>query len=174
MYDRGNEHDRRRTRRRPVVRRSRDGGSPQGGFSFVENLIVILLASTVVLAIAGGMLTLMKVNRVTAQVERIELALGNFTERLVASTYLPCGTEAPVQPTAANYNALPERWVPSRDDMSAEVTGVEFWDDDAQAFVPTCPSSGDQGTQRLQVLVTLGDRKGTAQIVTAYHPGATP
>lgn len=153
---------------RPVARRS------QGGFSFVENLIVILLASTVIAAIAGGMLTLMKVNRATSEVEQIQLALGNFTEQLVASTYIPCGQPAGVQPSAAAYNALPELWVPTRPDMTASVTGVGFWDDAQGAFVATCPSTGDQGTQRLDVEVTLGQRRGTAQIVTIYHPEVTP
>lgn len=146
----------------------------QGGFSFVENLIVILLASTVILAIAGGMLTLIKVNRVTSEVEQIEIALGNYTEQLVASTYIPCGLPIGVQPTPDAYNALPERWVPERSDMTARVTDVQFWDDSADAFVGTCPATGDQATQRLDVEVTLGERSGSGQIVIAYHGGSTP
>lgn len=151
-----------------------NGNRSQAGFSFVENLIVIMLASTVILAIAGGILTLMKVNRVTSQVEQIQVALGNFTEQLVASTYIPCGLPVGVQPTPASYNALPELWVPSRADMTAEVTGVGFWDDSRDTFVDSCPATGDQGTQRLDVSVTLGDRSGTGQIVIVYHPEATP
>lgn len=147
---------------------------PQAGFSLVEILICIMLASTVILALAYGMLTLMRVNKVTSEREQIQLAIGSFTERLVASKYIPCSTGPALQPTAANYNSLPDRWVPTRSGMTAKVTKVEFWDDSAKKFVGSCPAGLDQGTQRLGVEVVWRGRAGKGQIVTFYRPEPTP
>lgn len=146
----------------------------QAGFSLVELLVCLLLASTVILALAYGMLTLMRVNKSTSEREQIQIALGNYTERLVASKYIPCAPEPAPQPTSANYSALPNRWTPTRPGMTARVTKVEFWDESQKKFVNSCPTGLDQGTQRLGVEVQWRDRKGTGQIVTFYRQESTP
>lgn len=153
---------------------SRRSARPQSGFSFIEVLVVLMLSATVITAIAGGMLTLMKVNRGTAEIETIELALGSYTERLLVSPYLPCGATPADQPTAGDYNAIPGVWTPPRADMTATVISVEFWDHDAAQFVDSCPADGDDGTQRLNVEVSYRDRTGSAQIVTTNPVEGTP
>lgn len=149
-------------------------GHPQGGFSLIEILVCIVLAGTVILALAYGMLTLMRVNKSTSEREQIQLAIGNFTERLVVSKYIPCAASPAPQPTASAYNALPKKWVPTQPGMTAKVTNVEFWDDAAKKFVSTCPTATDQQAQRLNVEVTWRGRAGTGQIVTTQRPDPTP
>lgn len=146
----------------------------QAGFSLIEILVCIALVGSVVLAIAYGMLTLMRVNKVTSERQQIQIAIGNFSERLVASKYIVCAPAPAAQPSASGYNSLPNLWVPTRPGMTARVTSVEFWDDSANRFVGACPTGTDQQAQRLNVEVTWRGRSGTGQVVTSYRPDPTP
>lgn len=146
----------------------------QSGFSLVEVLVCILLAGSVVMSIAYGMLTLMRVNKMAFEREQIQLAINNFTERLKVTSYIPCAGAPAGQPSAADYNSLPGLWVPERGGMTATVTAVEYWDDAADRFSTTCPSGPDQGTQRLTVEVSWRGRSGTGQVVIETKSGSTP
>ena len=150
----------------------------QAGFTLVEILICVVLVGTILLALAGGMLTLARTSNATTQRQQIQLSLGSYTESLKASPYLPCG--APTVPAPASYQALydswPERWVPTRTGMTARITRVEFWDEAAGsegAYVASCPGM-DQGTQRLTVEIEWRGRSGTAEVVKSYRPAAGP
>lgn len=149
-------------------------GRSQAGFSLIEVLICIVLAGTIIMALAYGMLTLMRVNASTAEREQIQLAIGNYTERILVSKYIPCAPSPAPRPTVANYNAIPNLWTPTRPGMTARISEVEYWDEGAKRFVATCPTGLDQGTQRLTVEVAWRGRTGTGQIVTSYRPDPTP
>ena len=152
----------------------------QGGFSLIEILICVALVGSVILALAAGMLTLIKTNRVTSQRQQIQLALGSYTESLKASEYIACTAGLPVPTPAeyqANYSVWAPRWVPTKAAMTATITGVEYWNDSAAptgGFAATCPVGGDASTQRLTVEVTWQGRTGTAQVVKSYRADVTP
>ncbi len=135
----------------------------------LEVLICIMLVSVVILALAGGLLTLLRVTKMTTERQQIQMALGRFTENLVVSPYIPCAPAPAAGPSVASYNQMPGRWTPDKAGMTAEVIGVEFWDDAQRKFVSSCPAGLDQGTQRLKVQVDWRGRSGTAQIVKAYR-----
>ncbi|MHB1140120.1 MAG: type IV pilus modification PilV family protein [Microthrixaceae bacterium] len=160
----------------PVARRVEHRGAD--GFSLIEILICVVLVGTVLLALAGGMLTLVRTSAATSERQQIQLSLGSYTESLKASPYLPCG--GPVQPSTTTYqpvyDAWPEHWSPVKPGMTAQIVEVEFWDDVAGTeggFVPACPGM-DQGTQRITVEIDWRDRTGTAQVVKSYRPAAGP
>lgn len=141
----------------------------QAGVSLLEVLICIMLVSVVILALAGGLLTMLRVTKMTNERQQIQMALGRFTENLVVSPYIPCAPAPAKVPSVANYNQMPGRWTPDRAGMTAKVIGVEYWDDAQKKFVAACPVGLDQGTQRLKVQVDWRGRSGTAQIVKAYR-----
>ena len=64
----------------------------------------MFLVSLVVLALAAGFLTIVRVNADTAERQVVDQALGSYTESLTTAQYLPC--DDPTQPgSAANYAA---------------------------------------------------------------------
>lgn len=138
----------------------------QAGATLVEVLIAIALVGILVLALASGMLTLIKTSTETTKQQQVELALGSFTESLKSGPYTKCAglvAGSPYPDTAA--------WVPSQPTMTASLIKIEYWDKSSGSFVSSCPATGDQGAQRLTVQVDLEDRSSTAQVVKA---DATP
>lgn len=156
------------------VLRRMSGRRSQAGFSLVEVLICVMLVSIVILGLAAGMLTLLRVTKATSERQQIEVALGRFTENLLVSAYIPCAPTPAPSPNVTNYNNVPGRWNPEKPGMTATIIGVEYWNDAQKKFASTCPPGLDQGTQRLKVQVEWRGRTGTAQIVKSYRPGPTP
>lgn len=156
----------------------------QSGFTLIEILVCVVLMGTVILALASGMLTLIKTTSATSERQRIQLALGSLTESLKTSPYIPCGSVAGYQAsygTATTPGTWPEAWrPPSGSQIQFDVVEVEHWDE-TPTPTPTPPSAGfttsadcpttDQGAQRLTVEVTLpSGRTGTAQVVKDSSP----
>lgn len=138
----------------------------QTGATLVEVLIALALVGILVLALASGMLTLLKTSTETTKQQQVELALGSFTESLKSGPYTKCAAlvaGSPYPNTAA--------WIPPQSSMSASLVKIEYWDKSSTSFVAACPASGDQGTQRLTVQVNFEDRSSRAQVVKA---DATP
>ena len=138
----------------------------QTGATLVEVLIALALVGILVLALASGMLTLLKTSTETTKQQQVELALGSFTESLKSGPYTKCAAlvaGSPYPNTAA--------WVPPQSSMTASLVKIEYWDTRSTSFVAACPASGDQGTQRLTVQVNFEDRSSRAQVVKA---DATP
>ena len=134
----------------------------QTGATLVEVLIALALVGILVLALASGMLTLIKTSSETTKQQQIELALGSFTESLKSGPYTKCAAlvaGSPYPNTAA--------WIPPQSSMSASLVKIEYWDKSSTSFVAACPASGDQGTQRLTVQVDFQDQSSTAQVVKA-------
>ena len=140
--------------------------SSQAGATLVEVLIALALVGILVLALASGMLTLIKTSSETTKQQQVELALGSFTESLKSGPYTKCaelGADGQYPDTAA--------WVPSQQTMTAKLVKIEYWDKSSTSFVAACPASGDQGTQRLTVQVNFEGKCSSAQVVKA---DATP
>ncbi len=134
----------------------------QTGATLVEVLIALALVGILVLALASGMLTLIKTSSETTKQQQIELALGSFTESLKSGPYTKC---AVLVPGSQYPNTTP--WIPPQPSMSASLVKIEYWDKSSTSFVAACPASGDQGTQRLTVQVDFQDQSSTAQVVKA-------
>jgi Tfp pilus assembly protein PilV len=155
-----------------AVRSRRQRSRSEAGFSLVEILVCVVLMSTVILALASGMLTLVRTTGSTSERQQIQLALGSFTESLKTTPpYVICRDAAEYE---ADYAAAADSWKPDpARNIDLEVTGVEYWDRNATAasntvagaFAVNCPP-GENGPQRLTVKVTLpSGRSGTAQVV---------
>jgi hypothetical protein len=151
-------------------RRGAQRGCPrvrgQVGASLIETIVALLLASVVVLALAGGMLTLLRTSDATSRTQRMQAALTTSAEGVKAAVYRDCAV-------AADYDAAPGVDDPA-DDVDVTVTGVEYWDAVAVAGTPPAPSllgsyigtcGPDRGAQRVTVRVTLDGDSDTAQIV---------
>ncbi len=145
----------------PRIPRSR---RPRGtaGFSLVEVLISIMLVSTVVLALATGLLTLQRTTESNRQRQQIQLALGNLSEGVRAMDYLDCGTATAYR---ADYGApASANWTPTRAGMTFEILDVEYWNASSRTFQATCPA-GDGGAQQLTLKVEWLDSENTTQVV---------
>jgi len=125
----------------------------QGGFSLIEVLVALVLSSMVVMALAAGLLTLVRVTASTNERQQLQLAAGNFSESMKAFDYLQCGTDADYE---SAYGAWGSKWNPPVG-FTAEVVQVEYWTRVTEtagpgAFQSACPDPAqDEGTQ----LVTL-------------------
>jgi type II secretory pathway pseudopilin PulG len=163
-------------RERGGARGRRRRARGQAGASLIETIVALVLASVVVLALAGGMLTLMRTSEATSRTQRMQAALTTSAEAVKAASYVDCAAPA-------DYDGAPGVDDPA-DDVEVTVTGVEYWDGVPVAgtppapsllgsFVATCPP--DLGAQRVAVRVTLDGDSDTAQIVKRrITQGATP
>ncbi|MEX0768960.1 MAG: type II secretion system protein [Microthrixaceae bacterium] len=142
----------------------------QAGATLVEVLIAIALVGILVLALASGMLTLIKTSTETTKQQQVELALGSFTESLKSGPYTKCAVLVPGSPYPGTA-----RWVPPQPGMNASLIKIEYWNPISKSFDQTCPGSVDKGTQRLTIQVDLDNHTSTAQFVKADgSPGLTP
>lgn len=129
------------------------------GYSLIEVLIALALISMVVLALAGGLLTLIKITGMTQKRQQMTLALGNSSESIKAMAYEKClladANSASASRYAAAYDGWDYRWEP-RENMTVTIVAVDYWDRASESFVSdrsvACAPS-DPGAQRLTVRV---------------------
>jgi Tfp pilus assembly protein PilV len=144
--------------RRPVA-------AGQAGVGLVESLVAVALLSTVVLALASGMLSLLGTSRANAQTQKLQAAVTAWTESLKVIPYEDCAT--PADYDLANP---PAGWT-APTNGTATVTAVEHWQPDPAGFGTfgaTCPTgagAADAGAQRITVDVATAEASTTAQIV---------
>ena len=131
--------------------------SGQGGYTLIEVLIAVFLVGTVIVALAGGMLTMMRATASTTEQQRLEAGILNYTEHLRSQTYGDCASSYP-------------GW--SAGGVSGEVTDIRYWRVPsgnawgAEPFADSC--STDLGRQLVDVVVRLDadtDTEATAQVV---------
>ena len=141
----------------------------QAGVSLIEVLISVFLVSLVVLGLAAGFLTIVRVNADTAERQVVDQAIGSYTESLTTAQYLPC--DDPTQPGSivAYTSTYPAgSWTPTpASGVTANIVGVEYWNG-TSGFADACPgtpAADDQGAQRLTVEVAYRDTQRKAQIV---------
>lgn len=149
----------------PLARRLTQRG--QGGFTLVESLVAVVLVGLVVLALAGGMVTLLATTAASANEQRLQTGLTSFTESVKAMPYRDC---ASLDEVRTDYAAWSGRWDPPSG-MTVTITDVEYWNpaagSEAGEFQPTCPGGGttDRGAQRLSVHVTWNGDTATTETV---------
>ncbi len=135
----------------------------QGGFGLLESIVSIALVSTVILALAAGLLTSVKSSQSAKETQELDAALSAYAESfknpsLYASLIDPC--------SSASYTGLPVTTPPGTSSASVVSGGVKHWDPTAaDPWVGTC--STDPGVHRLTVQVTMAasGASGTAQVV---------
>lgn len=144
--------------------------------SLVEAILATLLVAVVVLALAGGMLTMVGASGASSARQRTTTALTSFTESLKAIPYTDCtaggSTPAPAAYQAV-YDAWPGRWTPAADSGVSDrrIVRVDYWHPAAGTpptsgeFRSTCPAGGDGGAQRLTVSVTVDGSTSRGQVV---------
>lgn len=141
-------------------------GRGQCGASLIEMIIVIAVVSSVVLFIAGALLTLVKSSRSTEVTTQLESAITSYSEYLDNAGYSgDCdspGDFATVSPVfEPGVRAVLGAWeVPYR--IGVSVTEVEYWDRDSEVYTTSCP---DDGARRLTVSATLDGVTRTAEVV---------
>lgn len=81
---------------RPIVERPPCRAAPprpvrsQSGLILVESLVALLLASIVVLALAAGVLTMLRTTQEVSAAQRTQAALTRAAESVKAVTFTPC------------------------------------------------------------------------------------
>jgi Tfp pilus assembly protein PilW len=77
----------------------------QSGLTLVESLVALMLASVVVLALAAGVLTMLRTTQEVSAAQRTQAALTRAAESVKAVTFTPCAdtsTYAGVLPSGAS------------------------------------------------------------------------
>ncbi|MGB3409585.1 MAG: prepilin-type N-terminal cleavage/methylation domain-containing protein [Microthrixaceae bacterium] len=160
----------RRTRRTlsRARRRSLNNRPTQGGFSLIEVLVALAIASAVVVGLASGLLALIRTDTSTAEQQKVQLWLGSYSESIKAAPYRPCHLSPDAATPQAYFDAYKTwdvRWEPPAG-VTLSVTRVEYWDKASADFIDTCGAM-DQGTQRLNLQIKWRDIVSTAQVVKA-------
>jgi type II secretory pathway pseudopilin PulG len=169
-------------------RRSAPGQTVQGGYSLIEVLVSVVLVGSIVLALAAGMLTLVRSTRSTSEQQRVETALSGLTESLKSTSYLSCedGEPTPEQYRQA-HDRQPDAWQPrpglqskGREFRDWRITRVEHWHpgDAGQygSYRAGCPSR-DFGRQRLTVTLVPtpdGGQRPAATVVLSQRLSGAP
>jgi prepilin-type N-terminal cleavage/methylation domain-containing protein len=131
----------------------------EGGFTLLEVVITVALLSIAfvgILTAVSGLVASGVQNRNATAVQAAIRNVAAFTQSYDTTPYIPCdGT-----PISAYQGDLTAAY------PTATVTKVEFWDGNALPadFVgPSCPGGGDQGLERVTILVSsgTGDLGGT-------------
>ena len=131
------------------------------GFTLVEVLVAVVLAGVVILTLAGALLTVVRATRSTSDRQELQLALGNYSERLKAIPYLECG-DVPAYRATMLATTPP----PVRPGTTVEIVRVRYWDPATRSYVAGCVSpAADGGTQRVTVRVEWQGRSVQGQIV---------
>lgn len=152
------EHD---PDRPPAAARFYGGDS---GYSLVEVLVAVLLVGTVLAALAGGMLTMMRATAATSAQQRLEAGVLNYTQVLRSRPYVDC----------APPSSFPT-W--DQDGVRGRVEAVRYWSvpggdpwGSTSAFEAGC--STDRGRQLLDVSLELADgaEHASAQVVLRKGP----
>ncbi len=143
----------------------------QAGIGLVESIVALALVSTVILALASGLLSLLSTSRVNAETQKLQAAVTAWTEALKVLPYQDCATGYSLSP-------LPVGWA-APTTGTAVVTAVEHWQPDQAGFGafaaadPGCTT--DAGAQRLTVDVTVDGTTAEALVVLRRPPpGAGP
>jgi len=149
----------------------------QAGVGLVESIVAVALLSTVILALATGMLSLLGTSRANAETQKLQAAVTAWTEALKVVPYEDCAT-----PDDYDLANPPAGWA-GPTTGTAKVTAVEHWQPDPGGFGKfdadcTTDAGGtptDAGAQRLTVEVTVEGQTTSAQIVLRRPaPGTGP
>lgn len=135
----------------------------QSGFSLLEVVLAIFLASVVVSGLAAAFLGMVRINRMTAERQRLDNAVSTYSESLKSVTYIGCGANDHVVRYEADARAAMNAPAPapSSDPIQIRIDKVEFRDP-AGSWRSDCPAT-DAGTQRITVIGEYQDGSGHAR-----------
>jgi len=146
----------------------RSANRSERGFGLIEVLISLLFVTMVVVALAAGLLLLIRTNASNSERQAAQLLLGNYAESLKGMEYVPCAEADDYEPAVGD----PSAWLPPPG-VTADIEAIDYWKkttgvDGPGAFESTCDSIElDDGAQRLSLVVQLGDRDVRTQLVKA-------
>lgn len=157
----------------------RGGGPQQRGSSLVEVLLAILLVSVVMLGVMAGLLTTVGASATNTRTVTARSALVTVTEQLKHMLYWPCsaGEGGSGAAASAYQSALgaPPRTTANGRPITVVVDRVRYWDDavPTPTYAATCPSTGDAGTQLIELTVEVADGRARGSVVVR-NPTAVP
>lgn len=137
----------------------------EGGFGLIEAVVSVALVSTVVLALAAGLLTSVRSSTSAKETQELDAALSAYAEAFKDPSKYPSRATPPSDPCVdSSYSSL---GVAPPAGASANVTKVEHWEPGAAPKWTTDPCTSDPGVHRLTVSVTMdgSGASGTAQVV---------
>lgn len=139
--------------------RRRPSGVDERGETLVELLVTLVILSTAVIALVGGIAAAIRfsdLHRKQANAGAYVRAFGEAVQNKVNATptgYTLCATTG-VYTTAYT--------VPDPTRYTASITSIAYWN--GTAFASTCPVSGDAGVQRLSLQVASTDGRATEKL----------
>jgi type II secretory pathway pseudopilin PulG len=135
----------------------------EGGFGLIEAVVSVGLVSTVVLALAAGLLTSVKSSQAAKETQEVDAALSSFAESLKG---MPYPTHAGPCPTLAEFQATWDTWDQhwQSDGVAPVLTGVRHWDGDS--YETTCPDP-NPWVHQLDIQVTVNGNTASGYVVVA-------
>jgi Tfp pilus assembly protein PilV len=129
----------------------------------IEAVVSVGLVSTVVLALAAGLLTSIKSSQAAKETQEIDAALASFTESLKG---MPYPTVAGACPTLDEFKATWSTWADrwQSTGVTTELTGVRHWDGDS--YESACPAT-NPFIHLLEVEVTVNGSLTTGIVVVS-------
>jgi type II secretory pathway pseudopilin PulG len=129
----------------------------EGGFGLIEAVVSVGLVSTVVLALAAGLLTSVKSSQAAKETQEVDAAVSAYAEAFKdPSLYAPGKLPDPCDESGYGTLVAEPPGV-----SSASVVGVEHWSTSPTVgWVETCTS--DPGAHRLTVEVEMSGSNATA------------
>lgn len=143
----------------------------QSGFSLLEVVLAIFLASVLVSGLAAAFLGVIRINRMTAEQQRIDHAVNNYTEQLKSVVFEDC--QSPAASEAGRIRGIYEASLTPSNGVDLEVTSVEFHDPSSPLNDPNaarwiasgCQTGATSQAQRVTVRGEFRDRERQAQVV---------
>lgn len=115
------------------------------GETLIEALVTIAILGTAVVALLGAVLLGIKTSVQHRNHAQVQAELRSWAERVSASTYVDCASEA----AFGGPGTLP-------DGLNGDVTAVQYWN--GSAFGSAC--NPDAGLQKVTLKITVADGIG--------------
>lgn len=142
-----------------MIRRLRS----EQGISLAEVLVAMAILGLAVVTILSGYTTaLLTAGRHEAAV-KADAVSRLVAEAVKGQAYDPCPAGYAVGPALVPY---PEGWGPG--DVALDIV---YWSEDTDRFSGSCPGGGDDGLQRVSILVRAPNGRGerTLQVLKGDH-----
>lgn len=134
--------------------------SGEAGVGLVEVLVAMIILSTAIVALIGGIGTSIIATDAQRKGVTADGVLRSWVEELQRAPYVACAG-----PSAAGYQpAAVGVAVPAN--FTARITAIDFWDGSQTAgyVPPPCPPTADNGLQRITMSVRSTDGRAAARI----------
>jgi prepilin-type N-terminal cleavage/methylation domain-containing protein len=152
----------------------RRGVHADEGFSLVEVLVTIVIVGVTFSALLGGLITTITVS----SLHRKQATADSVARS--AAEWIKDGVQTPYQ-NCAGVGAYSLSALPKPAGYSVAIQSVEYWDGAASVagtpyaldshLGPSCPGSGDKGTQRITIHVTSADGQANESVQVVKRTG---